>query len=152
MLHSWAEFYDPNFGWIPVDPTWGTTSGIDYFTKLDTNHLAFVVKGADSEYPFPAGTYRVDTDEKQVNIDFAQNQRDFSPRLEIEKKVNLNIFKILAGKKKYRITLGEGTVLRNLNVTNKVLYPFQSATIYLKKNLKEVPYTDYNDVNQTFSF
>lgn len=152
MLHSWAEFYDPNFGWIPVDPTWGTTSGIDYFTKLDTNHLAFVVKGADSEYPFPAGAYRVDTDEKQVNIDFAQNQRDFSPRLEIEKKVNLNIFKILAGKKKYRITLGEGTVLRNLNVTNKVLYPFQSATIYLKKNLKEVPYTDYNDVNQTFSF
>ena len=152
MLHSWAEFYDPNFGWIPVDPTWGTTSGIDYFTKLDTNHLAFVVKGADSEYPFPAGAYRVDTDEKQVNIDFAQNQRDFSPRLEIEKKVNLNIFKILAGKKKYRITLREGTVLRNLNVTNKVLYPFQSATIYLKKNLKEVPYTDYNDVNQTFSF
>ena len=152
MLHSWAEFYDPNFGWIPVDPTWGTTSGIDYFTKLDTNHLAFVVKGADSEYPFPAGAYRVDTDEKQVNIDFAQNQRDFSPRLEIEKKVNLNIFKILAGKKKYRITLGEGTVLRNLNVTNKVLYPFQSATIYLKKNLKEVPYTDYSDVNQTFSF
>jgi len=152
MLHSWAEFYDPNFGWVPVDPTWGTTSGIDYFTKLDTNHLAFVVKGVNSEYPFPAGAYRVNTDEKQVNIDFAQNQRDFSPELEIESKVNLNIFKILGGKKKYQVTLKEGAILRNLNGTNKVLYPFQSATIYLKKDLKEVLYTDYNDTNQTFSF
>ena len=152
MLHSWAEFYDSNFGWIPVDPTWGTTSGIDYFTKLDTNHLAFVIKGADSEYPFPAGAYRTDSDEKQVNIDFAQNQRDFSPKLEIEKKVNLNIFKILAGKKKYQVTLKEGAILRNLNGTDRVLYPSQSATIYLKKDLREVLYTDYNDVNQTFSF
>jgi len=152
MLHSWTEFYDPNFGWIPVDPTWGTTSGIDYFTKLDTNHLAFVIKGIDSEYPFPAGAYRVDTDEKQVNIDFAQNQRDFSPELEIKKKFNFNIFKIIAGKKKYQVTLKEGAVLRDLNGTNKVLYPFQSVNIYLKKNLKEVTYVDYNGANQTFSF
>ena len=22
-LHMWTEFYVPNYGWIPVDPTWG---------------------------------------------------------------------------------------------------------------------------------
>src|SRR5690606_24493931 len=47
LLHAWPEFYDPAYGWIPIDPTWGNTSGIDYFTKLDTNHFVFVIKGTN---------------------------------------------------------------------------------------------------------
>ena len=78
VLHAWAEFYDPNFGWVQVDPTWGNTSGIDYFTKLDTNHLIFVTKGLDSEYPYPAGAYKLDGTEKQVEVDIAQNPEEIS--------------------------------------------------------------------------
>lgn len=79
LLHAWAEFYDPNFGWIAVDPTWGATSKIDYFTKLDTNHFAFVIKGLDSEYPLPAGSYRFSDKEKLVEIDFANGSSSFEP-------------------------------------------------------------------------
>ncbi|MBD3366212.1 hypothetical protein GF360_02585 [candidate division WWE3 bacterium] len=146
MLHAWAEFYDPNFGWVPVDPTWGSTSKIDYFTKLDTNHMAFVVKGVSSEYPFPAGSYRTDPDEKQVNIDFAEQQRDFTPRVEIDKKITWNPLKLFANKRKYEIKHLEGPVLKNLSDTGKDLLPFEKRVIYLDKNADEITYQDYNNV------
>ncbi|MFH1294967.1 MAG: transglutaminase domain-containing protein [bacterium] len=53
LLHSWVQYYQPNYGWVSVDPTWGATSGLDYFHRLDNNHLAFVIKGLDPESPSP---------------------------------------------------------------------------------------------------
>src|SRR5581483_874912 len=36
VLHAWPEYWDNEKQiWIPIDPTWGSTSGIDYFDKLD---------------------------------------------------------------------------------------------------------------------
>ncbi|OGE35344.1 hypothetical protein A3E45_03365 [Candidatus Daviesbacteria bacterium RIFCSPHIGHO2_12_FULL_43_11] len=60
VLHAWPEFYhQEKQTWIQVDPTWGnTTGGIDYFNKLDMNHLVFVIHGVDSTQPFPAGSYK----------------------------------------------------------------------------------------------
>ena len=57
VLHSWPEYYDIDRElWIPVDPTWtDTTGGIDYFSKLDFNHIAFAIRGERSDYPYPAG-------------------------------------------------------------------------------------------------
>lgn len=61
ILHSWPEFYDPESRlWIPIDPTWQNTSGIDYFSSFDLNHIAFVIHGKDPEYPLPAGTYKTE--------------------------------------------------------------------------------------------
>lgn len=79
-LHTWAEIYLPNIGWISVDPTWAaTTNGLDYFSKLDTNHIVFAVKGISSEYPFPAGTYKVGPDQKKdIQISFSDN-RELKP-------------------------------------------------------------------------
>lgn len=58
-LHAWPEYYDTERGWIAVDPTWeNTTGGVDYFTSLDLNHIAFVRKGTSSETPYPAGAYK----------------------------------------------------------------------------------------------
>lgn len=77
ILHAWPEYYDTQKkSWIMIDPTWGsTTGGMDYFSTLDFDHFAFVIKGVDSNYPIPAGGYKFITEKntKDVMVDFAQN-------------------------------------------------------------------------------
>lgn len=73
VLHTWVEIYIPTIGWIQIDPTWGaTTKGLDYFSKLDTNHFVFVIKGLDSEWPYPAGAYKLSPDQVgDIVVNFA---------------------------------------------------------------------------------
>lgn len=81
VLHAWPEYYDKDKkAWIMIDPTWGnTTKGMDYFNTLDFEHISFVVKGNDSEYPIPAGGYKFDRKSKDVRIEFA-TAADFKPQ------------------------------------------------------------------------
>jgi transglutaminase-like putative cysteine protease len=60
ILHAWPEYYNHEKRvWVPVDPTWGnTTGGVDYFEKLDFNHIVFAYNGVTDDYPHPAGFYR----------------------------------------------------------------------------------------------
>lgn len=60
VLHAWPEYYDADKHiWVPVDPTWAnTTGGVNYFDKLDFNHIVFAIQGKSSDYPYPAGFYR----------------------------------------------------------------------------------------------
>ncbi len=61
-LHSWPQYWDAaRRVWVSVDPTWGRTSqGIDYFSKLDFNHLSFVTHGLSDSLPsFAAGDIQV---------------------------------------------------------------------------------------------
>ena len=61
ILHAWPEYYDlKTENWIAVDPTWGNTSGIDYFSSFDLNHIAFVIHGKNPDYPMPAGMYKTE--------------------------------------------------------------------------------------------
>ncbi len=81
VLHAWPEYYDfDKKTWVMVDPTWGnTTGGVDYFNTLDFDHIAFVVKGEASDYPIPAGGYKLLTEKAtkdvdvQIGSDFIQN-------------------------------------------------------------------------------
>ncbi len=59
-LHTWPEYYDSaKKEWIPVDPTWGnTTGGINYFDQFDFNHVVFSLNGESSTLPYAAGQYR----------------------------------------------------------------------------------------------
>ncbi|MBM4402559.1 MAG: hypothetical protein FJ044_04925 [Candidatus Cloacimonetes bacterium] len=67
------QIFLPDDGWVNIDPTWGATTGIDYFSKFDTNHLAFVIKGIDSERPYPAGPYKIEEGkENDVQVSFAE--------------------------------------------------------------------------------
>jgi transglutaminase-like putative cysteine protease len=74
ILHVWPEYYDrEKKTWVMVDPTWGsTTGGVDYFDVMDFAHLAFVIKGTNSEYPIPAGGYKFTDQEvtKDVQVEF----------------------------------------------------------------------------------
>jgi len=75
VLHSWPEYYDKEKGvWIPVDPTWGSTSGgVDYFNKLDLRHFTFVIHGESSGKPYPPGSYKLGANpQKDVFVSFGQ--------------------------------------------------------------------------------
>ncbi len=61
ILHAWPEYYDTKTeSWIAVDPTWENTSGINYFSSFDLNHIVFVIHGKNPEYPLPAGMYKIE--------------------------------------------------------------------------------------------
>ena len=75
LLHAWPEYWHEQYGWVQVDPTWGSTSGgLDYFNKLDFNHITFITRGTSSTSPFPAGAYKKDGEQqtKSVLVSFAQ--------------------------------------------------------------------------------
>lgn len=75
VLHAWPEYYDKEKGvWIPIDPTWASTSGgIDYFDKLDLRHFAFVIHGASSITPYPPGSYKLGPNpQKDVYVSFGK--------------------------------------------------------------------------------
>ncbi len=75
VLHAWPEYYDSEKQlWIPIDPTWAnTTGGVNYFDKLDFNHITFATHGLSSELPYAAGFYkRSGKNSKDVMIQFAQ--------------------------------------------------------------------------------
>ena len=75
VLHAWPEYYDKDKGvWIPIDPTWASTSGgINYFDKLDLRHFAFVVHGASSTTPYPPGSYKLGPNpQKDVYVSFGK--------------------------------------------------------------------------------
>jgi len=69
ILHSWPEYFNrANNTWTQIDPTWAnTTRGIDYFNKMDFNHLVFVIHGLNPNYPIPAGGYK-NSDENTKDI------------------------------------------------------------------------------------
>ncbi|MDE2025208.1 MAG: transglutaminase domain-containing protein, partial [Patescibacteria group bacterium] len=76
ILHAWPEYYDDSRQtWIMVDPTWeNTTKGVDYFSVLDFDHVAFAIRGVNSTAPIPAGGYKFYTapTSKDVSVTFGE--------------------------------------------------------------------------------
>ncbi len=87
ILHAWPEYYDfDKKEWIMVDPTWGnTTGGIDYFNTLDFDHIAFAIKGLSSNYPVPAGGYKLadEKNTKDVNVEIGSDFNNNSPKISV---------------------------------------------------------------------
>ncbi len=144
LLHAWPEYYDPNFGWVPVDPTWGNTSQLDFFSKLDNSHFAFVIKGADSERPLPAGFYRLEDNKKLVEVAISENAADaeFDHLVSLYKRFTLNPLYLLAGYKKYYLKNEGGTYIYNLE--GKTLLPFEVRSLSLPKKQDTLRFEDLN--------
>lgn len=69
ILHAWPEYFDKEKElWIPIDPTWENTSGIDYFSSFDLNHITLVIHGKDPRYPVAAGMYKLE-DSQDISIE-----------------------------------------------------------------------------------
>jgi hypothetical protein len=79
VLHSWVRWFDPQKGWQYTDPTWGSTTGLDYFNKFDTNHVVFAIHGQSSTLPYSAGAYVEGSDTLQDKVDISFASEEFSP-------------------------------------------------------------------------
>lgn len=86
VLHAWPEYWDEERkAWIPIDPTWGsTTGGVDYFTKLDLRHFTFVIHGENATLPYAPGSYKLGPNpQKDVFVAFGQLPLKRQQNLEI---------------------------------------------------------------------
>jgi transglutaminase-like putative cysteine protease len=142
LLHSWPEFYDPFYGWVQIDPTWGDTSNSDYFTKMDTNHFALVIKGMNPDYPLPAGTYRVSDKDKLVEVAFAQdvNNSDFESKFTAKKSLSFNVLKILHGYRSAYVKNTGKTFLFDEN--ENPIAPGLAIQIFVKRDQSNVDLHD----------
>lgn len=86
VLHAWPEYWDEERSvWVPVDPTWGnTTGGIDYFTYPDMKHFSFVMHGVSPESPIPAGSYKLGPNpQKDVFVSLGETPEQINIKPEI---------------------------------------------------------------------
>lgn len=89
VLHAWPEYWDSeNMLWIPVDPTWAsTTNGGNYFDKLDLRHFTFVHHGSDPSKPYPPGSYKLgENPQKDVFVNFGRLPENRENNIEINAK------------------------------------------------------------------
>lgn len=69
VLHAWPEYYDKaRETWQHIDPTWGNTALVDYFSTFDLDHIAFVYHGKDTTFPLPPGVYKIRKNTKDVYV------------------------------------------------------------------------------------
>ncbi len=89
VLHAWPEFYDETIDmWRPVDPTWENTSGIDYYDSFDLNHIVFAIHGKKSDYPLPAGMYKVENS-KDIEVSAVTDRPEDKKKIDLD-KINLS--------------------------------------------------------------
>jgi len=104
ILHAWPEYWDKDKNlWVQVDPTWGNTTGlIDYFTKLDFNHIVFAIHGKSDTSPLPAGFYKTDETQKKT---VAVTPNSLTLNLNLDPVIQVFIPKILPNYKFSRISV-----------------------------------------------
>jgi len=144
ILHAWPEYYDTAREiWHPVDPTWGDTSGVDYYSSLDLNHIALVYHGTSALYPLPPGVYKLKQDTKDVYV----NSTTVSPQEIRTLKVMGDKQQFVAGKEnvvQFELSSESNTSLYGVNVELKdergktvstkqiaLLVPFQALTMHM---------------------
>lgn len=152
VLHAWPEYYDyEKKVWVPVDPTWGsTTGGVDYFTKLDLRHFTFVVHGKDSKTPYAAGSYKLGSNpQKDVFVSFGSLPTDRNSILKLNVKIEKWIPLI---SNKLDLTISNNGPIAVYNLKPKIF--FDNKEIESSNEIQVLlPFQKYNSVlDIPFSF
>ncbi len=106
ILHTWPQYFDiQKQQWIDIDPTWGKTTGVDYFSSIGQNHLAFIIRGSNPDFPLPPGAFKQRGSPKTIKVDYSstafqttqkplinQTQFSFFEKKEIKTNPNYNSF------------------------------------------------------------
>lgn len=117
VLHAWPEFYDTaRQAWLPVDPTWQDTSGIDYFSAMDFSHIVFAIHGKDDTYPLPAGSYKY---EDSIDVQVTPTTKVEGEKKAVEVASDLSTVLSQGKRKKAMITIKNtgNTFLHDLSLT-----------------------------------
>ena len=150
VLHAWPEYYDEQKkAWIPIDPTWGsTTGGVDYFNKLDLRHFTFVIHGKDSKLPYPAGSYKLGSNpQKDVYVSFGELPKLRTSNLAIKTKLS-GWIPLISNKLDFEIANNGPTAVYNL--TPKIYFDNSEVKRYVVTSL--LPYeTHRSSIDIPFS-
>ncbi len=151
VLHAWPEYWDSkNNIWVPVDPTWGsTTGGIDFYSKLDLRHFAFVVHGEDSTKPYPPGSYKLGANpQKDVFVSFGKLPEKRTSVSQINTKTTGGI--LFLGLKVNAQVVNPGPV----GLYDQDVKIYFDNTLYKQFKLDQLPvYGKYNfDINVPYGF
>ncbi len=133
ILHAWPEYWDETTGrWIAVDPTWeNTTGGVDYFSRLDFNHLVFAIHGQSSEKPYPAGVYKFAGQEsKDIHVEFVTSLPVYQNTFASDFKINPTM--VFGLKNAYTI------VLKNTSLHAVYAIPYSVIVSSSKGEAKEL--------------
>src|SRR3989344_4010938 len=149
VLHAWPEYWsETDQTWIPVDPTWGATSGGDYFSKLDLRHFTFVIHGKTASYPISPGSYKLGPNpQKDVFVTFGSSPLERFSNLRVDHKFSWGLtkkkltltFKNLGSAAEYELVPSiffDGVWIKSDSIS--VLPPFAEY-----KTLIEVPYGNF---------
>ncbi len=150
VLHSWPEYWEESRqNWIPVDPTWESTSNSDFFNKFDLNHITFVIHGRDPENPKVAGFYKEDLTQKgDIYVDVGEVPTERVPNLEISLKKS---FSIPFFKQKYLVTIKNKGPLALYSLDNHILLDSKTYSFFQIPTL--LPYEKYEkEINLKTNF
>ncbi len=149
ILHAWAQFFDPSYGWVSVDPTWQSTSGgLDFFGNVGSTHFIIARYGESSINP-PLILSFVKEKNPQNNIDIEATSNSFNPNPNFTPSVTNapNLISGITNELKLRIDNTGNQVLRGVSISinsqnknlqigkidlsNEAIFPGESEYVYI---------------------
>jgi len=159
VLHSWAEFWDGNYGWVAVDPTWENTSKGNYFNNIGSDHFIWMFRGTSSTSPIIPTTFLANDDPAdnikispipkipilplyEVSSNVLGNNCYFGLGCKLKLKIE-NKGNTVANVKSVSIKIGERNLSKNVD---KIVLPFTSLDIDVDMNIVDLVYVANKNV------
>ncbi len=152
--HGWAEVYFPDYGWIPVDVTYGQygyvdASHINLGESKDSSNPSLVISASSRDMDFNAKSLEIDTQliskgEKlpnlvRVEMDSLYNQ--VGPGSYVPVKINLKNLQSFYVPIHLRVTKAPG--LQDSNIKMILLRPNEEKTVFFTAIMPEDTERDY---------